>query len=151
MRPSFLQSGLQHAVLAAGIALFALPAFGAEIEVKMLNKGSDGQVMTFEPAAVKAQVGDTIRFVPADKGHDAFSMVLPEGIAEVHGPISQEVTVKLDKPGAYLFKCSPHFGMGMVALIVAGDAPTNLDAVKQAKLPKMAKDRLTAELAKLGL
>jgi plastocyanin len=60
--------------LATSLALFALPAFSAEIEVKMLNKGSDGEAMVFEPAAVKAQPGDTIRFVPVDKGHDVVSM-----------------------------------------------------------------------------
>ncbi|WP_117193596.1 pseudoazurin [Rhizobium terrae] len=139
--------------LAASLALFALPALGAEIEVKMLNKGSDGQAMVFEPAAVKVQPGDTIRFVPTDKGHDVVSMpgLLPEGVAEIKGKISQEVTFTADKPGAYVFKCTPHFGMGMVALVVVGDAPANLAAVKDAKMPKMAKDRLTAELAKLGL
>ncbi|WP_105437781.1 pseudoazurin [Neorhizobium sp. T25_13] len=139
--------------LATSLALFALPAFSAEIEVKMLNKGSDGEAMVFEPAAVKAQPGDTIRFVPVDKGHDAVSMpgLVPEGVAEIKGKISQEISFTADKAGAYVFKCTPHFGMGMVAMIVVGDAPANLDAVKGAKMPKKAKDRLDAEIAKLGL
>ncbi|CDZ57726.1 pseudoazurin [Neorhizobium galegae] len=139
--------------LATSLALFALPAFSAEIEVKMLNKGSDGEAMVFEPAAVKAQPGDTIKFVPIDKGHDVVSMpgLVPEGVAEIKGKISQEVSFTPDKPGVYVFKCTPHFGMGMVAVIVVGDAPANLDAVKGAKMPKKAKDRLDAEIAKLGL
>jgi len=139
--------------LAATLALFALPAFGAEIEIKMLNKGSDGQAMVFEPAAVKAQPGDTIKFVAADKGHDVVSIsgLVPEGVAEIKGKISQDVSFTADKPGAYVFKCTPHFGMGMVALIVVGDAPADLDAVKAAKMPKKARDRLDAEIAKLGL
>jgi pseudoazurin len=139
--------------LATSLALFALPAFSAEIEVKMLNKGSDGEAMVFEPAAVKAQPGDTIRFVPVDKGHDVVSMpgLVPEGVAEIKGRISQEISFTADKAGAYVFKCTPHFGMGMVAVIVVGDAPANLDAVKGAKMPKKAKDRLDAEIAKLGL
>ncbi|MBW6423079.1 pseudoazurin [Rhizobium sp. XQZ8] len=142
--------------LAASLSFFAIlsgPAVSAEIEIKMLNKGSDGQAMVFEPAAVKAQPGDTIKFVPQDKGHDVVSMtgLLPEGVAEIKGKISQEVSFTADKAGAYVFKCTPHFGMGMVALVVVGDAPANLAAVKDAKMPKMAKDRLTAELTKLGL
>lgn len=139
--------------LAATLALFALPAFGAEIEIKMLNKGSDGQAMVFEPAAVKVQPGDVIKFVPTDKGHDVASVpgLLPEGVADVKGKISQEVSFTADKPGAYVFKCTPHLGMGMVALIVVGDAPANIDAVKTAKMPKKAKERLDAEIAKLGL
>ncbi len=59
------------ASLAIAAALLAFPALSAEIEVKMLNKGSDGQAMVFEPATVKAAVGDVISFVPVDKGHDA--------------------------------------------------------------------------------
>ncbi|CAN7415561.1 pseudoazurin [Neorhizobium tomejilense] len=139
--------------LATSLALFALPAFSAEIEVKMLNKGRDGEAMVFDPAAVKAQPGDTIRFMPVDKGHDVVSMpgLVPEGAAEIKGKISQEISFTADKPGAYVFKCTPHFGMGMVAVIVVGDAPANLDAVKGAKMPKKAKDRLDAEIAKLGL
>lgn len=135
------------------VSFFSGPALSAEIEIKMLNRGSDGQAMVFEPAAVKAQPGDTIKFVPTDKGHDVVSMsgLLPEGVAEIKGRISQEVSFTADKAGAYVFKCTPHFGMGMVALVVVGDAPANLAAVKDAKMPKMAKDRLTAELTKLGL
>ncbi|MBP1845379.1 pseudoazurin [Rhizobium petrolearium] len=139
--------------LAATLALLALPAFGAEIEVKMLNKGSDGQAMVFEPAAVKVQPGDTIKFVAVDKGHDVVSMpgLVPEGVAPIKGKISEGVSFTADKPGAYVFKCTPHYGMGMVALVVVGDAPANIDAVKATKMPKKAKERLEAEIAKLGL
>lgn len=147
------KTALATLTLAATLGLLSLPALSAEIEIKMLNKGSDGQPMVFEPAAVKVQPGDTIKFVPTDKGHDVISMtgLVPEGVAEIKGKISQEVSFTADKAGAYVFKCTPHYGMGMVALIVVGDAPANLAAVKDAKMPKMAKDRLTAELTKLGL
>jgi pseudoazurin len=140
-------------VLAAGMSLLALPALSAEIEIKMMNKGTDGQAMVFEPAAVKAAPGDTIKFVAVDKGHDAASLpgLVPDGVAAIKGKMSQDLSVTVDQPGAYVFKCTPHFGMGMVALVVVGDAPANLDAVKAAKMPKKAKDRLDAEIANLGL
>lgn len=134
--------------------LFAFPALSAEIEVKMLNKGSDGQAMVFEPATVKAAVGDVITFVPVDKGHDAAAVkeMIPEGVADFKGKMNETVKVTVDKEGAYVVKCTPHLGMGMVALIVVGDAPpANLDAVKNGKLPKKARDRLNAEITKLGL
>lgn len=143
---------LVSAVAVAG--LFALPAFAAEFEVKMLNKGSDGQAMVFEPATVKAAVGDTIVFVPVDKGHDAASVkgMIPEGAAEFKGKMNETLKVTVDKEGAFVVKCTPHLGMGMVALIVAGEgAPANLDAIKTTKLPKKARERLDAEIANLGL
>lgn len=140
--------------LAILAGLFAFPALSAEIEVKMLNKGSDGQAMVFEPATVKAAVGDVITFVPVDKGHDAAAVkdMIPEGVADFKGKMNETVKVTVEKEGAYVVKCTPHLGMGMIALVVVGDAaPANLDAVKNGKLPKKARDRLNDEIAKLGL
>lgn len=144
----------KFASLAIIAGLFAFPALSAEIEVKMLNKGSDGQAMVFEPATVKAAVGDVITFVPVDKGHDAAAVkeMIPEGVADFKGKMNETVKVTVDKEGAYVIKCTPHLGMGMIALVVVGDAPpANLDAVKNGKLPKKARDRLNAEITKLGL
>ena len=141
-------------VLATGLTLISLPAFGAEIEVKMLNKGSDGQAMVFEPTAVKAAPGDVIKFVPVDKGHDAAAVkgLIPEGVEEFKGKINQELVITADTQGAYVIKCTPHLGMGMIALVVVGDGtPGNIDAVTSAKLPKKAKERLDAAVAGLGL
>ncbi|MBB4406543.1 MULTISPECIES: pseudoazurin [Agrobacterium tumefaciens complex] len=144
----------KFAGLAILAGLFAFPALSAEIEVKMLNKGSDGQAMVFEPATVKAAVGDVITFVPVDKGHDAAAVkdMIPEGVADFKGKMNETVKVTVEKEGAYVVKCTPHLGMGMIALVVVGDAaPVNLDAVKNGKLPKKARDRLNDEIAKLGL
>lgn len=149
-----MQNRVLHLLTAAVVAgIFSFPAAAAEIEIKMLNKGADGEAMVFEPAAVKANVGDVISFVPVDKGHDAASIkeLLPDGVAEAKGKMNEALKVTVEKEGAYVFKCTPHFGMGMVALVVVGDAPSNLDAVKAGKMPKKARDRLDAELAKLNL
>ncbi|MFB7145899.1 pseudoazurin [Agrobacterium deltaense] len=144
----------KFAGLAILAGLFAFPALATEIEVKMLNKGSDGQAMVFEPATVKAAVGDVITFVPVDKGHDAAAVkdMIPEGVADFKGKMNETVKLTVEKEGAYVVKCTPHLGMGMIALVVVGDAaPANLDAVKNGKLPKKARDRLNDEIAKLGL
>ena len=70
--------------LTTGLALAALmgsAAFAETFEVKMLNKGADGDRMVFEPAFVQAAPGDTIRFLAADKGHNAEinKGMLPDG------------------------------------------------------------------------
>lgn len=66
--------------------------------------------------------------------------------------MNEAVKLTVEKEGAYVVKCTPHLGMGMVALVVVGDAvPANLDAVKSGKLPKKARDRLNEEIARLGL
>lgn len=133
---------------ASAVTFFALPAFAAEIEVHMLNKGATG-AMVFEPAFVKANPGDTIKFVPVDKGHDVQSVkdMIPEGAEPFKGKVNEEVKVTLTVPGAYFVKCTPHFGMGMVGLIQVGDNPTNLDAIVAAKKPKVVQQRLEAMIA----
>ncbi len=138
-------------LIAIGL-LLATPAFAAEHEVKMLNKGTDGQNMVFEPAFLKVQPGDTVRFVPTDKGHDAETIpgMLPDGAQPFKGKISQEVTVTFDKPGIYGYRCVPHFGMGMVGLIEVGGSTANLAAAEQAKMPPLAKKRMAPLFAQVS-
>ena len=59
---------------------FTAAAVAAEIEVKMLDKGAEG-MMVFEPALVKIEPGDTVKFVATNKGHNAESIkgMLPRG------------------------------------------------------------------------
>jgi pseudoazurin len=121
-------------------------AFAAEHEVKMLNKGAAG-AMVFEPSFVRAEPGDVIHFLPTDKSHDVQSIdaMLPEGVAPFKGEINKPYDLVVTAPGIYGIKCSPHFSMGMVALIQVGDAPANLAAAKVVKLPKKAQQRMNAD------
>ncbi|HEV7368596.1 pseudoazurin [Arenibaculum sp.] len=135
------------------VALAAPVAAGAaEHEVKMLNKGAEG-MMVFEPAVLKIAPGDTVRFVPTDKGHNAESVktMLPDGAQAFAGKMNQEVTVTFDVPGLYGYQCKPHLAMGMVGLIQVGDDAPNRAAVEAAagKLPNKAKQRLGDQLGQL--
>jgi pseudoazurin len=118
---------------------FAGTAFAADHQVQMLNKGEKG-AMVFQPDYIEAAPGDTVTFIPTDKGHDAESIkgMIPEGAEPFKGKINQEVKVTLEKEGLYGVKCSPHYGMGMVALIKVG-APANAEDVKTVKHPGKAK------------
>lgn len=132
-------------VFAAAAAIaFAGVAGAAEFEVRMLNRGEKG-AMIFEPDFIRAAPGDTIRFVPTDKGHNAeiIAGMLPDGAEPFKGKVNEEVVVILDKEGVYGVKCAPHYGMGMVALIAVG-APANVDAAKAVKNPGKAKGAFVA-------
>lgn len=139
---------LSTLVLCAGALLLAVPAQAAEFEVKMLNKGPDNQMMTFDPPFLKVQPGDTVKFVATDKGHDAETIpgMLPEGATPFKGKISQDISVTFDKPGLYGYRCVPHFGMGMVGLVEVGGDTANMDAARQAKMPPLALKRMTTLL-----
>ena len=139
------------AITLGTVALLLLggAAAAAEIEVKMLNKGSDG-VMVFEPSLVKIEPGDTVKFVSTDKGHNAETIngMLPEGAAPFVGKVNQDIAVSFDKPGVYGVKCLPHYGMGMVALVVVG-TPANQDEARAVSHPGRAKQVFTTLFGKL--
>ncbi len=134
--------------LAATMA-FAGSAFAAEHEVQMLNKGTKG-TMVFEPDFVQAQPGDTIRFVPTDKSHNAeiIKGMLPDGAEAFKGKINEEVVYTVTAEGIYGVKCTPHYAMGMVMLIEVG-APANLEQAKTVKHPGKAKAHFEALFAAL--
>ncbi|WEX08610.1 pseudoazurin [Chelativorans sp. AA-79] len=127
-------------VLAAGaMAIVALNGVqAAEVEVKMLNRGEKG-VMVFEPDLITIQPGDSVRFVATDKGHNVESIkeMLPAGAEAFTGKMNKELTVTFEQPGAYGVKCKPHYGMGMVALVVVGE-PENRNEVAEVKHPGKA-------------
>lgn len=138
-------------VAVAAFSTVAGIASAADIEVQMLNKGEAG-VMVFEPSFVQAQPGDTVHFIATDKSHDVESVkgMLPEGVEPFKGKMSENFDLTVTKEGVYGIKCTPHFPMGMVALIVVGDPASNLDAAKAVKNPKKAQERFDAAFAQIG-
>ncbi|MCZ4094310.1 pseudoazurin [Ensifer psoraleae] len=137
--------------LAALAMLVTTPALAADFEVHMLNKGKDG-VMVFEPASLKVAAGDTVTFVPTDKGHNVETIkgMLPDGAEALKSKVNENYKVTFTTPGVYGVKCTPHYGMGMVGVVQVGDSPANLDAAKGAKNPKKAQERLDAAFAALA-
>lgn len=129
---------LTAAAMSGGL-LLAVGASAAEVEVKMLSKGPTG-MMTFEPSIVKITPGDTVRFLNTDKGHNAESIegMVPEGAQPFAGKVNEELTVTFDKGGIYGFRCKPHYGMGMVGMVVVGDV-SNEETAKAVQHPGMAK------------
>jgi pseudoazurin len=149
MKTIRLITALLTTVAVAGLAA---PVFAANFEVHMLNKGEAG-TMVFEPALTVIAPGDTVTFIPTDKGHDAETVtgMLPDGGETFKGKIGQEVAVTFTVPGAYGVKCTPHFSMGMVALVVVGDLPpANLEAAKAVTVPKKALERFATIFAELA-
>jgi len=137
-------------LLGAAIALASLgSAAAAEVEIKMLDKGTEG-VMVFEPALVKIEPGDTVKFVAANKGHNVESIktMIPADAAPFAGKMNEDATVSFDKPGVYGVKCLPHYAMGMVALIVVG-TPSNVDEARAVTHPGKAKQVFATLFGKL--
>ncbi|MDF2372759.1 MAG: pseudoazurin [Rhizobiaceae bacterium] len=116
-------------------------ANAADIEVLMLNKGEKGG-MVFQPDLIMAAPGDVITFVATDKGHNVESIdgMLPDGVEEFKSKMNKDYVLTVEKDGVYGVKCTPHYGMGMIALISVGE-PTNIEAARAVKQKGKAKSR----------
>ena len=150
-----------HHVLVALLLIvagaFGVPALAtAEThEVKMLNKDPDDPKKrnVFIPALIKIKPGDSVRFVSTNKGHNSESIkgMIPEGTEKWKSKISKHFTITFEKPGVYGYKCTPHFLLGMVGLvIVEGEGwDANLEAAKAVKQRGKAKKEFEALWAQL--
>ncbi|UOA32807.1 Pseudoazurin [Sulfitobacter sp. DSM 110093] len=113
-------------------------------DVKMLTCGDTG-AMVYEPAHLQIAPGDTVRFQPAQHGHNAASIseMLPDGAERFIGKIDEEVSVSFGIEGRYGIKCSPHYAMGMVMIVDVGEVD---DA---APLPSALPTRARARMSEL--
>lgn len=127
-------------LLAMSLMLLSSAAFAEHYDIKMLNYGADGS-MVFEPAVLKAKVGDTVRFIPTNKGHWVQSKVVPEGAEKFLSEEDKELTLTLTHEGVYVYLCPPHRMMNMAGLIQVG-APINKEKAEKMviELDKRAMD-----------
>lgn len=123
-------------------------AFADTIEVEMLDKNEDGDRMVFSQELIRAEVGDVIRFVATDRGHNAQSArdAVPEGQEAFKGGMSQEVEYEVTQTGLTAVVCLPHQAVGMVALIVVGDDFSNAEQILEARIPGKGAGKIEALL-----
>ena len=137
-------------IAASSLLLCIAPASAADIEVRLLDTSETGGMLTFEPSFVKANVNDTIVFIPTDKGHNSSSLLVPAKAETWKGSYDKELRVKLEKEGVYLYVCDSHKPMGMVGVVQVGKA-VNLEdakgkAAEESAKMIMNKDRFTKAL-----
>lgn len=129
-------------MMAGALVLAAGTGWAETFEVHMQNKGAEG-TMVFEPAYVRAAPGDVVKFIPTDKGHNVESIdgMLPDGVDSFKSPFNKEFELTVEDEGLYGIKCTPHYAMGMVALIQVGEA-VNLDEAQAVPQRGKAKQRM---------
>ena len=131
----------------AVLAALTAPAFAADTTVEMLNKRDDGAKMVYSEDITRIDVGDTITWVPTSKGHNVEFIAGPDGWkAPKKSKLNKEVAITFDTPGVYLYQCSPHKSMGMIAIVVVGDGDND---ISKAKVRGKSKKKLKALLADL--
>lgn len=131
---------------ATASALLPTPAAATTVhEVQMLNHHpeDDKKLMVFFPEIVRAQPGDTIRFLSVDNNHnsEAFKKMLPESGAHWKSKIGKDFDLTVEAEGAYGYFCTPHKSWGMVGLLLVGDVSSNYEALKGVRQRGKAKAR----------
>ena len=122
-------------------------AYADNITIDMLNKRDDGAKMVYSEDITRIEVGDTITWVPTSKGHNVHFIAGPEGWElPKKSKNNKEVSITFDTPGVYLYQCTPHATMGMIAMVVVGDDKSNLDAISKMRLRGKSKKKFKALL-----
>jgi len=113
------------------ILALATPALAEDRTIDMLNKRDDGAKMVYSEDIARIDVGDTITWVPTQKGHNVEFIAGPDGWdAPKKSKLGKEYAYTFDTPGVYLYQCTPHKSMGMIALVVVGDGDNDVSGTK---------------------
>jgi len=138
-------------VIAASLLLMTAPVMAAEHTVEMLNN-KDGEMYAYSEKVLKIAKGDTVTWKATNMGHNAVFVpkAFPDGAAPLDGMLSKDVSYTFTVPGVYVVKCNPHFGMGMLQVIVVDNNLSNLDQIKAANYPGKAKTNIDAILTDLS-
>ncbi len=141
---------MKNLITASVMALFATTAYAEDMTVEMLNKRDDGAKMVYSEDIARIDVGDTITWVPTSKGHNVEFIAGPDGWkAPKKSKLNKEVAITFDAPGVYLYQCTPHKSMGMIAIVVVGKPEEVKDRFKDAKVRGKSKKKLKELLADL--
>ena len=132
-------------IFALGISSQAL---AADMTIEMLNKDADGNKMVFSEEIVRIGVGDTVTWVPSDKGHNVEMVSSPNDI-KFKSKNNKEVSLTFEQTGIYYYWCTPHKGMGMIGLILVGEDKSNFEQVSKAKALGKSKKKLKRLLNEL--
>ncbi len=124
-------------------------------DIKMVNADASGQVMVFDPPFIKANVGDTVTFLPTDMLHNSQSVpgMIPSSANSWNGAMNEKITVELNTEGVYVYQCTPHIALGMIGVIQVGKA-SNIDDIKNSaasleSMIVMNKERVQQYLSKV--
>ena len=138
---------MKYFALTVALLMFT-PAFAADMKIEMLNKDAEGNRQVYSEELARIDVGDTITWVPTNKGHNIEMVASPNNM-KLRSKNNKEVQIIFEEPGIYYYWCTPHKGMGMIGLVVVGGDTSNKDQIAKAKAIGKSKKKLKTLLNKL--
>ena len=95
--------------------------------------------------------GASITWLATDKGHNVQFVDGPDGVELApKSAVNKDVTFTLTEPGVYVYVCTPHATMGMIGIVIVGEAtPEAIAMVTDAKVRGQSKKKFEALLSEL--
>ena len=126
-------------------------AISATYDVDMLNKRDDGEKMVYSEDILYVELNDTVNWLTTSPGHNVEFIGAPESAELPKKPskVNKEFSYTFDEPGVYLYQCSPHKSMGMIALVIVDDDLSNIDDIASTRVVGKSKKKLEALIAGL--
>lgn len=119
---------LRNKIYAGILSLFMI---GVSNSALAENHTVEAQATHFGPIALKIAPGDSVNWSNMAGHNTHFEKGnIPEGVEPWVSKLGKDVSHTFEKEGIYLYKCDPHFAMGMVGAIIVGEA-TNMAAVEK--------------------
>tara|TARA_B100000214_G_scaffold225323_1_gene164005 strand:- start:587 stop:1012 length:426 start_codon:yes stop_codon:yes gene_type:complete len=110
-------------------------------EVEMLNRlGKES--MVYSESIVNIQSGDTVKWLATTKGHNVQFLSVPEGVGAFRSKLNVDTEYTFTVPGIYLYQCTPHKNMGMIAVVIVDGNKDNLNTITSARVAGKSKQRL---------
>ena len=128
-----LKSKLALLISIVSLSLFSSQVIAANHQLEMLNKLGKER-MVFSKKMITIELNDNVIWKSIDKGHNVQFIGMPDGAKKYKSKISKDASYKFEKPGIYLYQCTPHKAMGMIGIIVVGNDKSNLEAIKKVKV-----------------
>ncbi len=128
-------------LFAITLIFFANTLSAATFEVEMLNRlGKES--MVYSQSVVNIQSGDTVKWLATTKGHNVQFLSVPEGVGTFRSKLNVDTEYTFTVPGIYLYQCTPHKNMGMIAVVIVDGNKDNLNAITSARVAGKSKQRL---------
>ena len=143
-----LKSKLTLLISIFSVLLFSSHVIAANHELEMLNKLGKER-MVFSKKMISIDLNDQVLWKSVDKGHNVQFIGMPDGAKKYKSKISKDASYKFEKPGIYLYQCTPHKAMGMIGIVVVGNNKNNLEKIKKVKVYGKSKKILKNLLEKL--
>ena len=94
---------------------------------------------TYSLELAQINVGDTIEWLPKNKGHNVEFLAGPDMNAlPPKSKLNSLHSVIFELPGVYLYQCTPHGNMGMLGLVIVENDFHNLQNLYEIELSRVA-------------